>query len=479
MIRSSWRPVLLLALVLLPAAVSGGRALAAGPADTAALVPISFTALAEKASPAVVNIRTEKNEKPQGADMPRHPFGEPFGDQEPFQEFFDRFFGDQMPREFKARSLGSGFIMDPAGFIVTNNHVVEDADSIIVKLPSGKEYDAKLVGRDEKTDLALIRVTADEKLPFLSMGDSDSLAVGQWVVAIGSPFGLEHTVTAGIVSAKGRVIGAGPYDDFIQTDASINPGNSGGPLLDLSGRVVGINTAIVAQGQGIGFAIPANLAADILRQLKASGEVTRGWLGVAIQDVDKGIAEYYGAPGEKGALVSKVFPGDPADKAGIKPMDIILSVNGEKVEAGRDLSRIIAGVPVGEKANLSVFRGGKTQKITVVIARRTDESLSAGEKGEGAAEPATESLFGMSLAPLTPEKAKNLGVADSQGLLVTEVESGSPADRANIGRGDVITEANRKPVTTVEELKAQAKAGKPLFLFLHKRSGSWDAVKVE
>ncbi|MFH1887404.1 MAG: Do family serine endopeptidase [Pseudomonadota bacterium] len=475
-------PGLLLTLALL-APAPAALARAARPQEPQALVPVSFTDLAEAASPAVVNIRTEKSAQAQGGGQRffGQPFGnkEPFGDQEPFRDFFDRFFGDQSPREFRSRSLGSGFIMDPEGFIVTNNHVVEGADSISVKLNNGKEYEAEVVGRDGKTDLALIRVHADEKLPHLSLGDSDALAVGQWVVAIGSPFGLEHTVTAGIVSAKGRVIGAGPYDDFIQTDASINPGNSGGPLLDLSGKVVGINTAIVAQGQGIGFAIPVNLAADILRQLKESGEVTRGWLGVAIQDVNQEIAEYYGAPGDKGALVSKVFPGDPADKAGLKPMDIILSVNGEKVETGRDLSRIIAGIAVGEKAAISVFREGKRETVTVVIARRDDEALSARVQEDEANGPAAESLFGMALTPLSPEKAQSLGVTDSEGLLVTEVEPDSKADRAGVSRGDVIVEANRQPVRTVGELKAQVDEGKSVFLFIHKRSGAWDAVKLE
>ncbi|MEZ4579958.1 MAG: trypsin-like peptidase domain-containing protein, partial [Desulfobacterales bacterium] len=228
--------------------------------------------------------------------------------------------------------------MDKDGYIITNNHVIEGADEIQVKLKDGKEYPAEIIGKDPSTDLALIKIAAESDLPVLPMGDSDKLEIGQWVLAIGSPFGLEQTVTAGIISAKGRVIGAGPYDDFIQTDASINPGNSGGPLINMAGEVVGINTAIVAGGDGIGFAIPVNVATDVFAQLKASGEVTRGWLGVAIQDLDAELKEYYGV--ESGVLVAEAFDGDPAAEAGIKAKDIIMSVNGKNVDSSRDLTRL-------------------------------------------------------------------------------------------------------------------------------------------
>ena len=251
--------------------------------------------------------------------------------------------------DFKRRSLGSGFIIDPKGLIVTNNHVIEDADKIKVKLTDDSEYDAEVVGRDPSTDLALIKIEPQKSLTPLKMGSSEDLQVGQWVVAIGSPFGLEQTVTAGIVSAKGRIIGSGPYDNFIQTDASINPGNSGGPLLNLKGEVIGINTAIIASGQGIGFAVPAEVAKDVIAQLQNKGEVTRGWLGVGIQDLSEELANYYGIKEGKGALVTQVYEGDPADKGGIKVNDVIVSANGEPVESSRDLTRIIAAAPVGEK----------------------------------------------------------------------------------------------------------------------------------
>jgi len=274
-------------------------------------------------SPIVVNISTTKTFKMEGRSRsPRgnsHPFERFFGE----DDFFRRFFEEMPERELKQRSLGSGFIISPDGYIFTNNHVVEKADKIKVKLSNGKEYDAAVKGRDPRTDIALIKINPEGSLPAAKIGDSDKLRVGDWVVAIGNPFGLDHTVTVGIVSAKGRVIGAGPYDNFIQTDASINPGNSGGPLINLAGEVVGINTAIVAHGQGIGFAIPVNMAKEILNDLKSKGKVTRGWLGVSVQDITDDIAKGLKLKDQAGALVTEVFEGDPADKAGIKQGDII------------------------------------------------------------------------------------------------------------------------------------------------------------
>ncbi|MFC1815440.1 Do family serine endopeptidase [Thermodesulfobacteriota bacterium] len=322
------------------------------------LTPESFTSLAEKVSPTVVNIRTVKTVKGNGR-VSRHSIPGPYGKENPFHDFFNKFFGDEQQREFKQRSLGSGFIIDKAGYIVTNNHVVENADKIKVKLKDGDEFDAEVVGRDPNTDLAFIKIEALKDLPVLKTGDSVSLKVGQWVVAIGSPFGFEQTVTAGIVSAKGRVIGSGPYDDFIQTDASINPGNSGGPLINMQGEVVGINTAIIASGHGIGFAIPINLAQGIIEQLKTSGEVTRGWLGVAIQPLSRELADYYGIKKDSGVLVTNVFKGDPAEQSGIRPRDIILEVNGKEIEDHRDLTRTIANTGVGETAQIKILRDGE------------------------------------------------------------------------------------------------------------------------
>ena len=320
------------------------------------MVPGNFTELAENVRDGVVNIQAVKNGK-GGGRVFRHFFGNPHGRQNPFEDFFGSGPGGDNPSEgFQQKSLGSGFIIDREGYIVTNNHVVENADEIKVKLANGKEFNAKVIGRDPKTDLALIKITGSGDLQPLKMGDSDALKVGSWVVAVGSPFGLEQTVTAGIVSAKGRTIGAGPYDNFIQTDASINPGNSGGPLINTKGEVVGINTAIVASGQGIGFAIPANMAKEVMPQLKDKGKVTRGWIGVGIQEVTPELAKSFDLKDKKGALVSQVFKDGPADKAGIEQGDVILEFDGKVIAESKDLPRIVAANPVGKTVQVKLSR---------------------------------------------------------------------------------------------------------------------------
>ncbi len=411
------------------------------------MVPQSFTQLAKSASPSVVNIRTEKTVSMGGRMF--QPFmghrNMPNGN-DPFQDFFGRFFNNGPQREFKQKSLGSGFILDQDGYIVTNDHVIKDADKIQVKLKDGKEYPAEIIGADPSTDLALIKIKADH-LPALPLGDSDSLEVGEWVVAIGSPFGLEHTVTAGIVSAKGRVIGAGPYDDFIQTDASINPGNSGGPLLDMSGEVVGINTAIIAGGEGIGFAIPSNMAKNVIEQLKKSGEVTRGWLGVAIQDLDAGMKTYFKA--DHGVLVGDVFPGDPADKAGIKTNDIILSVNGNPVDSARDLSQRVSGLKVGDTATLKILRDGREQTVDVKISKR-DESALADNQGQPGQ---SSSAFGVQVSDITPDIAGKYNVNPDQGVIVNSVEPDSQGDKAGIQQGDLVVEINHQAVKSVSDYR--------------------------
>jgi len=337
---------------------------------TVQMIPADFSTLAEAARPGVVNIRTVRTIQ-GGGPVFKHFFGEPFGKENPFEDFFGP--APKGPhRKFKQQSLGSGFILDHEGHVVTNNHVVENADQIKVRLADGKEFDAKVVGRDPNTDLALIKIKGSNGLTPLPMGDSDRLRVGSWVLAIGSPFGLEQTVTTGIVSAKGRVIGAGPYDDFIQTDASINPGNSGGPLLNMKGEVVGINTAIFSRGGGnvgVGFAIPMNMANGIIAQLRSEGEVTRGWLGVGIQNLTAELAEYYGAGDDKGALVTQVFDGDPAEKAGIKKGDIITAVDGEKVTTSRELSQAIAHSKVGERVSVTLLRDGREKQVEVIAGQ--------------------------------------------------------------------------------------------------------------
>ena len=415
-----------------------------------AMIPANFTELAQDVSPAVVNIRTVKTIK-GGGPVFRHFQRGPWGEDDPFRDFFERFFGEENQRQFKERSLGSGFIIDQEGYIVTNNHVIEDADEIMVKLNSGDEFEAEIQGRDPNTDLALLKIESPPGLPTLKMGNSEQLKVGQWVVAIGSPFGLEHTVTAGIVSAKGRVIGSGPYDDFIQTDASINPGNSGGPLLNLKGEVVGINTAIIASGQGIGFAIPINMAQGIIEELKKTGEVTRGWLGVAIQDLSRDLAEYYGIEGDQGVLIARVFPGDPADQAGIKEKDIILSVNGEKIESSRDLTSKIADLDVGRQAEIKVLRGGKKKTFTVTISKRDEEKLVSEKPWQKDKEEAGE--LGIQVSNINPEMAQRFNLSESDGVVVSNVKSGSKADEAGFQTGDIIREINHKSISSVDDFR--------------------------
>jgi len=440
------------------------------------MVPESFSSLAEMVSPAVVNVRTEKTVQAGGRNL-RQFHQNPFGNDDRFNDFFEKFFGEQLPKDHKERSLGSGFIIDKDGFIVTNNHVIENADKIKVKLKDGKEYIAEIIGRDPSTDLALIKVPSGNNLPVIAFGDSNNLKVGQWVVAIGSPFGLEQTVTAGILSAKGRVIGSGPYDNFLQTDASINPGNSGGPLIDMQGQVVGINTAIIASGQGIGFAIPINLAKGVIEQLKSKGEVTRGWLGVVISDINDDVAEYYGVKDKKGAMVMEVVKGDPADVAGIQANDIILEVNDRKVETSRDLTSLIAGIPVGEKVKILVLRNNKKMPFTVEIAKRPEETKLASkgiEKGH-------EDELGIRVTNLTPEIAQKMNLSPSDGILVERVESGSKAEEAGVQAGDVIKEINHQAIKSVKDyssLISRLKNNDAIQMFIWRMGSGFVVVKL-
>ncbi len=465
-LRKIWAATILL---VLPA---GGLAAAASQAPT---LPESFSELAESVSPAVVNVRTETTTS-GGRGMPEQFYNSPFGQQDPFNDFFEKFFNSPHQRPHKQRSLGSGFIIDEHGFIVTNNHLVENADEIIVKLKNGEDFPAEVIGTDPNTDLALLKTEADRELPHLELGDSDKLKVGEWVVAIGSPFGLEQTVTAGIVSAKGRVIGAGPYDDFIQTDASINPGNSGGPLLNLEGKVVGINTAIVAGGQGIGFAIPANLSRNIISQLKSKGEVTRGWLGVRIQPVDDQIAEYFDLESKKGALVTEVFPGDPAEKAGIRTQDIILKVNGEPIKDNRDLSAKIADIPVGDKITIELLRDGRRKSVTVEIAQREESQVAQGPGDE-----TTEASLGITVADITKEVARKLNLNTTDGVYVKDIEQDSKAARIGIRSGDVIREINREKIRNsgdYRKIMDGIEAGESLQMVVRKPNGMYLFLKI-
>jgi serine protease Do len=447
----------------------------AAKSGTAYLPPDSFSNLAESASPAVVNIRTVKTIKGGGRVFRQFKKG-PFGDDDPMKDFFDRFFDEDQKRDFKQRSLGSGFIIDKDGYIVTNNHVIDNADKIVVILNNEKEFEAQIVGRDKNTDLALIKIESNHNLPVLRFGDSDALKVGQWVVAIGNPFGLEQTVTAGIVSAKGRVIGSGPYDDFIQTDASINPGNSGGPLLNMEGEVIGINTAIVAGGQGIGFAIPVNLAKNIIIQLKSTGEVTRGWLGVGIQDISEEVAEYYGIKEKKGVLVTEVFPGDPADLAGIKPKDIILSVNGKEVDTARQLTGMIADIGVGDTVQIKINRNGKTQTLDVKIAKREDNKILGRSTQER-----EQAQIGIQVSEITPETARRFNLKDTAGVMVVGVDPESKAAEAGLQVHDVIREINHKNIASVSDFNKtinEIPEGETINLFIRRMNRGFLVIKI-
>ena len=452
-----------------------GSTAEAASADTLA-VPESFSDLAEKVSPAVVNIRTVKIVKNRGGTGP--PLEkDPFRKENPMKDFFDRFFGPEHQPDFKQRSLGSGFIIDAGGYVVTNNHVVENADKIKVFLKNEKEYDAEIIGRDANTDIALIKIISEDKFPVVQLGDSDALKVGQWVVAIGNPFGLGHTVTAGIVSAKGRVIGSGPYDDYIQTDASINPGNSGGPLLNMHGNVVGINTMIIAGGSGIGFAIPVNMAKEIVGQLRDSGEVTRGWLGVSIQDLPKDLADYFGIKDRQGVLIADVVPGDPADEAGIRPQDIVLEINAEKIKDSRELLKIVANLEVGQIVQIKVLRDGKPEIFNVKVAKRDVDKLVARKDPE-----ILKTKLGINVANLTPENTTRFNLSDNEGVVVVNLESKGKGAEAGIRKGDIIKGINRNEVRNVQDydrMIEKVKDGDTIAFLIKRQNIGFLVIKLE
>ena len=440
-----------------------------------------FAPLIEKLSPVTVNISSTRTVKP-GVSQ----FGEsPFGDRgDPFRDFFGddfyrRFFGGDPNREYQQQGLGSGFIIDPVGYILTNNHVIDGADEIKVKTNADKEYDAEVVGTDPKTDLALLKIKLidGDMLNAARLGNSDTLKVGEWVIAIGNPFGLQATVTAGIVSAKWRKIGAGPYEDFIQTDASINPGNSGGPLFNLRGEVVGVNSMIYSPSGGnvgIGFAIPINQARSVVTQLKESGRVVRGWLGVVVQTVTPDLAQSFGLEDGHGALVADLSPGSPAEKAGVQRGDIIIQFNGKPILKMSDLPMLVAETPIGKDATLTLLRDGKKRTLTVNIGE-LKENTDAGERNQQASV-----LLGMSVREINPELVQALGLTEDKGVLILSVEPGSIADTAGLARGDVIKEINRRPVITMADFQdalKKAPAENILLLVTRGRTSLWVVVK--
>jgi len=444
--RCTLRPAVCLALALAPSL----------PHRAAAREPLSsFADVLDRAEPAVVNIATVGR-------------AEEAGEQETMQDFLHRFFGEG-PRV--QRSLGSGFIISPDGEIVTNNHVVQGAAKIRVRMANEEELEARVVGSDSKTDVALLRVKAPRPLPTLPFGDSDAVKVGDWVLAIGNPFGLTQTATAGIVSAKGRFLGEGPYDDFIQTDASINPGNSGGPLIDQEGRVIGINAAIVSPAGGnvgIGFAVPINLVRWVIDQLRAHGVVVRGWIGVAIQSVTPDLARSLGLAAAEGALVADVTAGGPAAKAGIARGDVIERWGEHAIRHSRELPLLVAGTAPGTRVAVTLVRDGRQRTVDVTVAKMPPQPP---REGRTAPSPRGAEAWGLSVETLGPRDARRLGLEPGSGVRVVDVEDGSPADEAELEPDDVIVEANRRPVRSPADL-GRALAASPGRALLRVRRGS-------
>ena len=460
-------------------ALAMGAFLMLGAASAAARpAPDSFADLAAKLLPTVVNIATSQTLKaPPRAQLPNVPPGSPL------EDLFKNFLGPDGEKPRHVTSLGSGFIIDPAGFIVTNNHVIDNSDQVTVTLYDGSSLPAKIVGRDTKTDLALLKVVPKKPLPATHFGDSDKIRIGDWVMAIGDPFGLGSTVTAGIVSARNRDINAGPYDDFIQTDAPINRGNSGGPLFDMDGNVMGINSAIFSPSGGsvgIGFAIPANLAKDVVTQLKQFGVARRGWIGVRIQQVTEEIAQGMGLPNAQGALVADVTRNGPAQKAGLQNGDVVIGFDNKLIGDSKLLPRVVAATPIGKTVNIDVLRKGKKQSYRIVIAK-LDEGPpdKPGKKLPPPAPPKAKSKLsqlGLTVVALDENaRAKYKLAGNVQGVVVSAVDPASPAADKNFRPGDVIVEAQNQPVKTPADLEARvdadAKAGKKAELMLVNRNG--------
>jgi serine protease Do len=409
-----------------------------------------FVELAAKLSPAVVNISSEESDEP-GANAEEDDPSPPQGKtpHNPFEEYAPH-----------AKSLGSGFIVTRDGYVLTNDHVVTDAEKITVTTQDGNQYKAKVVGRDEKSDIALLKIEPKHELPVAPLGNSDDVRVGQWVMAIGNPFGFDHSVTVGVVSAKGRFI-PGNFDEFIQTDASINPGNSGGPLISVHGEVVGVNSAIYTRtgsNMGIGFAIPVNIVKEELAQLRSSGKVVRGWLGVYIQKMTPEIAESLGLPTPSGALVAEVLKGGPAKAAGILRGDVITSFDGAPIMDSRELPLLVGRTPIGHVATLKLIRQGKPEEIKIAITQSHEEELASAQP-VGKRVPGTASSFGLFVKDLSPDLARELGLEQPGGVVISSVQPGSRADEAGLRARDVILEVNREAVKDVGAYQQAMNAG--------------------
>lgn len=425
----------------------------------------TFADLVEILQPSVVNISTTSVVRQRGP-FQRRP-NSPFGGNDPFDDFFKKFFGGDSPQqEFKRQGLGSGFIMSKDGYVVTNNHVIDKASDVEVILQNGDKYEAKIVGKDPKTDLAVLKFEPDQEIQEVHFGDSDNLRIGDWVIAIGNPFGLGYTVTAGIVSAKGRSLGFGAYDDFIQTDASLNPGSSGGPLFNLKGEVVGVNTAIVARGQGIGFAIPIDMAEFVIEQLKSGGKVVRGWLGVYVQKVTPEIASSFGLNEDEGALVSDLAPDSPAEKAGIIRGDVIVEYDGQKVNDVSDLTNMAAVTPPGTEVSVKVIQDGKTKNMKVKLEKFPDQEAQVKDE--------VRKSLGLTVRQLTPKIVKRFNIDHDEGVIIADVDQGSVAGDAGLKPGDIILEINKKPINTLANYSAVLEDVKPgdTALFLVKRGNN-------
>ncbi len=424
----------------------------------------AFSDIASSVSPAVVNISTTKVVKREV---------NPFSD-DPFFDFFNPFKDFKMPKKWREQSLGSGVIVSPDGFIITNNHVIEQADEIRITLFDKRSFKARIIGADPKTDVAVVKIDA-KNLPTVRWGDSDRLEVGEFVLAIGNPFGLSHTVTMGIISAVGRAnVGIADYEDFIQTDAAINPGNSGGPLVNIKGELIGINTAIFSRSggyQGIGFAVPSNMARLVMEQLEQRGRVTRGWLGVTIQELTPELAQKFGLRSSKGALVGDVAKGSPAETAGIRRGDIILVFNGKKVDDVGGLRNMVAQSKVGSEVAVTIMRGEKEYSVRVIIAELPKDAAEAAP-GNPPEDQNTGSLIGLSVMDISREIARQLGLSrEEKGVVVVRVEPGSSAEDAGLRKGDVIEEVDRKKIERADEYNRSVsgiRSGDTLLLFVNR-----------